>query len=182
MSRMNCGVTPWNAKRQQHFGGDAGQLLGLDRLRELQRHVVDRHRELHFVIDAGEPERAHCLRKLRIGDKAENTCAFTVLDVTLAVDAAGVSRDVEFYVVFAGRGEIEALKFADSPIRLALRVTPVAAIDEAELHFSRLRRSADGPVALEFFAGARGRRESAEHQRYQQQDLRLHHSTSASLS
>jgi hypothetical protein len=133
-------------------------------------------------FDAGEAEVAHRTHESGISREAEHAGAFAVVEISVAVETAGVTRDGELHVVPRARGEVQALKGIRGPVVLALRIAAVVAMVEAELHLAGFLRRPQGPGALEFRGGERGGRQHPGAQRRRHECLQLFHSTSAFLS
>src|SRR5579864_1042568 len=126
-------------------------MLALHLSREFEAYILHRHAELLLVID-GKTERLHFPWIVRVRLEVEDARALAVNQKSLTINLAGIASDGKAHVLPARLREVHALKRARRPVGLMIRHSPALVLDQRELHFARLIRFADGPIAAARFA------------------------------
>src|SRR6516164_5353452 len=110
------------------------QVLTLHGLGEIETDIENRHGELLLVVDPLKSQGAHFRGKLGVGREVKHARAFSVRDVTLAIESARIAIDGELHFLLAGLREVEAGKRGHWPRGLVTRGVPVLMMNQREFH------------------------------------------------
>src|SRR5208283_904890 len=142
-----------DAKGNKFVGVEAFEIFRFDSADEIETDIHDGH-EVLVVFVHNEAERLHLLRVVGVRHEVKDPCAFTVFQVALAIEAAGVARDTELRLLPARLGEIDALERPDRPVGRVMGMASVLMSDQGKLHLAGLAGATHRPIAGTGIGGA----------------------------
>ena len=147
-------LDPENCARLARLGVKAMQVLTLHGLGEIETDIENRHGKLLLVVDPLKSQGAHFRGKLGVGREVKHARAFSVRDVTLAIESARIAIDGELHFLLAGLREVEAGKRGHWPRGLVTRGVPVLMMNQRKFHFARFGGVRDRPTPRDGFRSA----------------------------